>query len=250
MEKERTGILIQARTGSSRLPGKVVRPFYEGRNILEIIIDRLKEAGYGEQILVVTSTSENDEVICDIAEKEGVSCFRGSENNVLKRFVDGASEKGYSGIIRVCADNPFLQQAGIATLLEKGREGGDYCSFSMDNGKPTILNHIGVFAEFVRTDVLKKVLGLTSDSLYLEHVTNYVHGHPELFDVRLSPAPVVYQRTDIRLTCDTEEDFKLLQEIYAVTVNFTEDLQRLCDCIDEHPEWLKRMKKQIELHGK
>lgn len=101
-------IIIQARTGSTRLPQKMILPFYESEGIFSLILKRLTSIIDKNNIILATSTNENNDVLTDIAKEYGVNYFRGSENDVLQRFIDAANEFNAKKIIRVCADNPFL----------------------------------------------------------------------------------------------------------------------------------------------
>ncbi|MDB4710952.1 hypothetical protein OAF16_04405, partial [Flavobacteriales bacterium] len=102
-----TGIIIQARTGSTRLPNKIILPFYKEKGILELIVERINK--YTDiPIVVATTKNPKDDAIVKIASKNGVGCYRGSENNVLSRFIETAKKNNFKNIIRICADNPFL----------------------------------------------------------------------------------------------------------------------------------------------
>lgn len=97
--------IIQARLGSTRLPGKILLPFYEGKSILELMIDKLSVVS--KNIVLATSTNELDNGLELFAKKHCIVCFRGDENDVLSRFIDAASENDVRHLIRVCSDNPF-----------------------------------------------------------------------------------------------------------------------------------------------
>ncbi len=118
-----TGIIIQARTGSTRLPNKMILPFYNGKGILQILLERIKKK-YNNQytIILATTTNKNDEKIAEIGEKTGVEIYRGSENDVLKRFINAALSYNIFGIIRVCADNPLLDVNHIENLIQIGEK--------------------------------------------------------------------------------------------------------------------------------
>ena len=105
---ENLGIIIQARTGSTRLPFKMTLPFFNDRGILELLLSRLKKAGLADKTIVATTENVRDDIICNIARNAGVSYFRGSESDVLDRFIQAANHYYVSKIIRICADNPFL----------------------------------------------------------------------------------------------------------------------------------------------
>jgi spore coat polysaccharide biosynthesis protein SpsF len=105
-------IIIQARTGSTRLANKMLKPFYQNQTILQIIIENLKR-DIDLPIILATTNNPNDDCLEQVAEENGIFCFRGSEENVLQRFIDAAHQYQVDVIIRVCADNPFLNPAYI-----------------------------------------------------------------------------------------------------------------------------------------
>ena len=104
----KTKIIIQARTGSTRLPQKMILPFYENEGIFSLLLKKLTITFDKNDIILATSVNENNDVLVEIAERYGIKYFRGSENDVLQRFIDAAKEFNAENIIRVCADNPFL----------------------------------------------------------------------------------------------------------------------------------------------
>lgn len=243
----KTGIIIQARTGSTRMPEKVILPFYQEQSILDLLLEKLKKTGV--PVVLATTVNPSDDRICMLAENHQVAVFRGSENDVLDRFISAARQFGFSKIIRVCADNPFMDLAGITTLItEFEKSDADYLGFQLAGNKPSILTHFGFWAEAVRFDALEKVRQLTSEKLYREHVTNFIYGNPTLFKVHFIPAnPVVFMRTDIRMTLDTPEDFEIQQKIFAALTrenpNFA--IREIIKWLDNHPDILEKMKTEI-----
>lgn len=252
-QKPNLGFIVQARIGSNRLPGKVVLPFWNGQSILEIILGTLLRAGVTkEDITVATSDLSQDDIIAEVSHNQGVRVYRGSENNVLSRFLEVGELNNYDYVVRICADNPMLSVEGIKTLVtgQNKHRGVDYLSFVMDSS-PVILNHIGRYAELVRLDALKKVNAETDNPLYLEHVTNYIHQQPDKFDVVLLELPESWKnRTDLRFTCDTHNDFLLLQEVFEAWSKSDFDEDVLLELVDEHPEWIQSMKEQIKENKK
>ena len=207
-----TGIIVQARTGSTRLPNKVLLPFYQEHCILDIILQKLKTLNY--PVVVATSKHPNDNEIVKVANRNNIHVFTGSEENVLERYIYCAQENNFSNIIRVCADNPFIDTSYIEELVD---ESADYSAHFFQD-KPSIQTHWGVFAEFVSLAALKKIQSLTKEKTYLEHVTNYIYQNPELFTITKMNPPILCQANDIRLTVDTDEDFKLAQTLYKLCV--------------------------------
>ena len=100
------GIIIQARMGSSRLPGKILMD-YEGNTLLGHIISRLERLDYPAEKVIATSVLPKDDVVEGFCQKSGVICFRGSEENVLERYFECARKYGFSQIVRMTGDNPF-----------------------------------------------------------------------------------------------------------------------------------------------
>jgi len=241
------GIILQARTGSTRMPEKVILPFYQDQSILDLLLEKAKKLNV--PVVLATTVNPSDNRICKLAEKHEVPVFRGSENDVLERFIQAAKQNNFTKIIRVCADNPFLDLAGMQTLIcEFQQSDADYLSFKLAGNKPSILTHFGFWTEAVRLDALEKARELTSEKLYHEHVTNFIYGNPNLFNVQFIQAdPLVFSRTDIRMTLDTPEDFEIQQQIYATISkekpNF--GIPEIVSWLDQHPEILERMKKEI-----
>jgi spore coat polysaccharide biosynthesis protein SpsF (cytidylyltransferase family) len=246
------GIIVQARTGSTRMPEKVILPFYQEQSILDLLLEKVKKTGV--QAVLATTINPSDDRICVLAEKHQVPVFRGSENDVLDRFIQAARQFQFKKIIRVCADNPFLDLEGMKTLIDQFENSDvDYFSFQLAGNKPSILTHFGFWTEAVCLDALEKVQQLTSKKLYHEHVTNFVYCNPSLFNVQFIQAdPLVFSRTDIRMTLDTPEDFEIQQKIFASmsreNPNF--GIPEIVNWLDRHPEALETMKKEIEKNQK
>ena len=144
------GIIIQARTGSTRLPSKMILPFYGNDGILSILLSRLTQCKLADSIIVATTSSSPDDAICDLVREHRVKCFRGDENDVLDRFIQAARYYGISKIIRICADNPFLDIESLDSLILASENiDADYVSFCTSNHTPTIKTHFGFWAEYV-----------------------------------------------------------------------------------------------------
>lgn len=112
--------IVQARTGSTRMPNKILLPFHEGKSILDLLIKKLKQVD-NTKVVIATSVNPNCDAIEQVAELHQVACYRGSENDVLQRFIDATESNGAEQIIRVCSDNPFLELASIKRLVERAQ---------------------------------------------------------------------------------------------------------------------------------
>ena len=249
-KKVTTGIIIQARVGSTRLPFKVILPFYRSDSIIEILIRKLKAFSEKIPVILATSDQQDDDVLCKLAENMDIECFRGPEDDVLERFILVAESRGFDRIIRICADNPLLDVEGTMALIHGDQ---DYVAYRIRGDVPSIKSHLGFWGEVVSLEALRKVRSLTSEKLYREHVTNYIYTHPDEFDIKWIDAPgSVYNRTDIRLTIDDEIDFKLGKEIYAElgTHGLQNKLEDVIAFVDKHPSYLDIMQSQIEKYTK
>ena len=240
--------IIQARLGSTRLPGKILLPFYEGKSILELMIDKLSVVS--KNIVLAPSTNELDNGLELFAKKHCIVCFRGDENDVLSRFIDAASENDVRHLIRVCSDNPFLDLESIRTLIssiETSSEAYDYISFKVQ-GSPSIKTHYGFWTEYVSLSALEKVKQLTSENLYHEHVTNYIYTHPDMFRIKWLPVcDTLNDSLHIRLTIDTAEDFKNAQTVYSDLCQSDPypTIKAIVDYLNSHPFYYQSMHNQI-----
>ena len=244
------GIIIQARTGSTRLPGKMIKEFHNGYSLLEVIIEPIKKLAEKLHVPFIVATTDHakDDELANLVLKNDVKIFRGSENDVLKRFIDAAELFGINRIVRICGDNPFIQIPEIERLIENFNHSTlDYLSFKV-NEKPSILTHFGFWSEAVSLKALKNVFSQTSDMFYHEHVTNFIYGNPTDFKVEwLSTDSILDGRNDIRLTIDTIDDFETASGIYeSLAQNNSEiSIVRLFKYLDSNAEILDKMKNSI-----
>ncbi len=225
-------IVVQARLGSTRLPGKIFKEVL-GKPLLSYQLERLRRVKNVHGIVVATTTNPNDQKIVDFCDREGVHCIRGSEEDVLSRYVAAIDAFGLEVVVRVTSDCPLIDP----DLLDKGMscfwehyEALDYLSICH---KRTFAH--GMDFEIVRAESLKKAFYEATESYDKEHVTPYIWKHPELF--RLANMQQLVDQSKYRLTVDTQEDFvvikKLLEELYPKKPEFTmQDCITLMDLYD------------------
>lgn len=161
-------------------------------------------------IIIATGNPAENSRLESVALKNKVYFFSGSEDDVLERFIDCAGYYGLTKVLRVCADNPFLDIDLTRELIETYLpQDYDYVSYSI-NQKPAILSHYGFFAELVRADALLNAHGATKQKTDREHVTPYLYNNPNKFSVKLVEAPIeIKTEKNIRLTVDTQADFMI-----------------------------------------
>lgn len=247
--------MLQARVGSTRLPKKMILPFYDKRNILQLIIEKLKNSFPEIPIVLATSADPSNDELENLAFNLNCKVYRGSEEDVLYRFILAAEKFNFNNIIRVCADNPFLdikEMKHLVNFINKNHN-FDYVSFKI-NGRPSIKSHFGFWAEYITLKTLKNVNNSISEKLYHEHVTNFIYENPNRFKINyLDANSVLKGHDDIRMTLDTLEDFTILSEIYSKLnskYSFVFGINEIVDFLDNNPGYKVVMKNQIAINSK
>jgi len=202
--------IVQARTGSSRLPGKVLKEL-AGRPMLAHLIERLKACAAYDRIVVATTVNRRDDPVAELAGGAGVGVFRGDEEDVLSRYARAAVEFGAEVVVRVTADCPLVDPVTSAETVRYFLSGDfDYAGAGVGSGLPR-----GLDTEVFTRAALEEAHRMATDQPSREHVTYYIYHHPERF--RLAPpyeAPPELQRSHYRLCVDEEDDFRLISEVY------------------------------------
>jgi spore coat polysaccharide biosynthesis protein SpsF len=221
-----TGIVLQARMGSTRLPGKVLMPLC-GRPMLGHILDRLKTVGNADIVIVATTTQPADDAIESFVRDEGVAFFRGDEADVLNRYWRASEFFGLDQIVRATADNPFVDPTEIKRLIEL------HVSTSADFSHALGQLPLGVGTECFTRAALERSWREGTLSHHREHVDEYILEHPELFHIeQLLVVPEKIAPT-LSLTVDTPADFTratlIYDALYRPSKNIgTEDAIRIC----------------------
>ena len=239
----KTVAVVQARMGSTRLPDKVLLPLGD-RCVLQWVLDRLSNAQRLDQIVVATSVSPSDDAISAHCQAWGITCFRGSENDVLGRFAQAAVEANADLVVRINADNPLIDPKYIDELVADIRKTeADYASFRLRNGRPIILTGLSFFAEIVTRACLEQASRTIKDPFEREHVTLGIYNRPSEFAVQFKEVPEMLNVPELRLTLDTAEDYAMLQQL-VLALNgdaISASAERVVLLINDRPDWKKRM---------
>ncbi len=249
----RIAIIIQARRDSKRLPDKMILPFYKGKGIFEILSDRFMECNFKIPVYLATTTDEADNILEKIAKQKGIDVYRGQKENVLERFIQATSYFNLDRFIRICADNPFIDLSALKFMInEFEKTDVDYWAYSLSNGTPTIKTHYGFWGEAVKTTAIIKIKSMTKDKIFMEHVTNYIYSNQDKFLLHFHQIPVSVEANQIRLTVDTQEDFKIAQEIFAIAIqeNINFESNHLSDFVISNKNWIQKMQKEINQNQK
>ena len=204
--------IIQARTSSTRLPGKVLKklPYNSSITCLEQVIRRLKKSKRLNDIIIATTKEKEDDEIVDIAKKEEVKYFRGSKENVLSRYYFAAKENNIDLIVRMTSDCPCIDAAITdLTIDDHINKMADYTTNSLIRTYPH-----GLDVEVFNFDALEKAYKNATKDYEKEHVTHYINRNPQKFKINIVKAPKELYAPDIRVTLDTEEDYALLCAVY------------------------------------
>lgn len=229
-------VIVQARMGSTRLPGKVLKAI-DGRPMLSYQIERLRAAARVERIVIATTTSSADEPIVRFSDSESVACTRGSEQDVLSRYAEAAAKFDARVVVRVTSDCPLIDPGLIdAAIDEFGGAAGryDYLSNMLEPTWP-----YGMAVEVFTRAALIEADREATQPAEREHVTPFIYWRPQRYRLKS-----LVRSSDLswhRWTVDTPEDFDLVSRIigalYPRNPRFV--LQDVLALLGQHPEWLQ-----------
>lgn len=191
LNKRRTVVtVVHARMGSSRFPGKMMALLGD-HPILEWVLTRSLRISDSDHFVLATSDLPIDDVIADFGRNSGIEVFRGSNDNVLQRVIDASERHQPDAVVRICADNPFIEPNLVSDLVRHFRN--NWCDY-LFNHRPglglTIADGFG--AEIFDYSVLRTIEHRFSEPRYREHLTSALWEHTDLFDVRsLLPSPAL-----------------------------------------------------------
>ncbi|NJD03359.1 MAG: acylneuraminate cytidylyltransferase [Ruminiclostridium sp.] len=204
----KTGIIMQARMGSTRLPGKVLTDLM-GKPVLLHTIDRLKQCKKVGKIIVATTISPRDDIIFDKSNEFGVKVFRGSEENVLERYYQAALANDLDTIVRITSDCPLIDPHIIDLAVDEFEKGG---SDLVSNAGAELSNRTfprGLDCEVFSLRALEQAYYKASEQYQREHVTPYIYENMKVFFFKNNK-----NHSNYRWTLDTVEDLELISEIY------------------------------------
>jgi len=178
-----------------------------GRPILYHIIERIKSVNSIDKIVLATGTGNENKELIDLAESMGINTFIGSVDNVLERYYMASNEFGGDYIMRVTGDNPFADPyyAEITAKTSLKRK-PDLCSIT---NLP-----LGIAVEIIKKDALDRAYFNSDTPYHFEHVSPYIKENKDLFNIQRLSADYFNPFKGLRLTIDTEEDYRLSKIIY------------------------------------
>jgi spore coat polysaccharide biosynthesis protein SpsF len=229
-----TALIVQARMTSTRLPGKVLKEVL-GRPLLDYQVERLRRVRLQDGLIIATTVNTTDEPLVAFCEERKIPYYRGSEDDVLARYLEAAETFDVANIVRITSDCPLIDPEIVDRVIGtffNNRENTDYVANTLERTFPR-----GLDCEIFSSDLLREIDKLATDSSEREHVTSYIYKHLEKY--RLMNVAGEEDLSRYRWTVDTAEDFELIRriltELYPVKPEFsTRDCLEL---LERHPDW-------------
>ncbi len=202
--------IIQARMGSSRLPGKVMKEIC-GRPMMEWVVQRAQRATCINELAVAMTTDAADDILENYCREHGIEYYRGSPADVLDRFVRAGRKYHADVIVRLTADCPFIDPDLIDQAFAAFTESG--ADFAANRLPPPYKRTfpIGLDVEIVAMPALEKAWQEADELYQREHVMPYIYQHPEQFKMCIVDHPMDYG--SYRWTVDTPEDLLFIQAV-------------------------------------
>jgi len=232
----KTVAIIQARMGSTRLPGKILKDLM-GKTVLQHVIERVQQVKSIDEIIIATTSLDQDDVVVDEAVKRGVNYFRGSENDVLARYYGAAKDNNADIVVRITSDCPLIDPFVTDTIVNFFKDNKIYdivTNAGSDLSKRTYPR--GLDSEIFSFNALEQAYKQADKQYQREHVTPYIY--------EKSSMKYFYKNTvdysKHRWTLDTDEDFELIKEIYRQLYRGEHDfyLQDIISLFAKYPDMI------------
>lgn len=226
---------VEARMTSSRLPGKVLLQA-AGKPMLEHLINRLRNVPSLDGIVLATTINKTDDQLEEFSKSMGISCYRGSENDVMTRVIGAAELASADVVVEITGDCPIIDpQIVEQTIRVFNANHADYVSNAHIRTYPD-----GMDTQVFLLETLKRSAAMTDDSLDHEHVTLHIRKHPELFSHVHLVAPPESHWPHLGLTLDEAKDYELLKKIieYFEPTNPLFSCREVIQLLKQMPNWV------------
>ncbi len=205
----KTVAIVQARTSSSRLPGKVLKPL-EGQPMILWQLERIARATTIDEIVVATSDHADDDELAELLRTHNLEVIRGPLNDVLHRFVLAIDAYQPDVVVRLTADCPLISPTVIDQVVDAFHDSdADYLSNTMEPTYPD-----GLDVEVVAAGALRAIDNTTTDQDEREHVTLGVYRRTDIFTIENFRDPSGADHSDLRWTVDNPDDFTFVEAVY------------------------------------
>lgn len=209
--------IVQARMGSSRFPGKMLAQL-GGVPLLEWVVRRLQRATTLSQVVLATSDSVADDALAELAARLDIAVFRGSETDVLDRFIGAAKLARADNVVRVCADNPFIDPGEVDRLVSFFAV--NHCDYACNHQDRLGSDYADGFgAEILSAALLEKMAANATDASHREHATLYIWDHANEYSLCAPVAPADLAYPALRFDVDTPADLENLETLVSAGVD-------------------------------
>jgi spore coat polysaccharide biosynthesis protein SpsF len=229
--------IVQARMGSTRLPGKVLADV-GGRPMLARTVERLARAARIDRIVVATSSNSADDTIVELCRGLATSVFRGSEHDVLDRYYRAARAHRAQAVVRITGDCPFADACLVDEIVDAFAAAG--CDYAANINPPTYPD--GLDTEVLTFEALERAWREARMKSEREHVTLYVRNHPELF--RMVNVANGEDLSHLRWVVDEPRDLEFARAVYQALPDAPFGWRDILDLINRRPE-LRRLNQGI-----
>ena len=217
-----TGIIVQARMSSSRLPGKMLRSL-EGKTLIEWVTNRLSRGQTNLPIIVATSIDRSDDLIARECDRLGIECFRGSLEDVRRRFADCMAAKRWTSAVRICGDSPLISPDVVDLVVKKYLAETPRVDLVSN-----VVNHTypkGQSVEVFSFEAIAKLGTLALTESEAEHVTLGFYNRPEQFCIE--SVSLARSKRSLSFVIDTLDDWDQLRGFIALEQDPSLDLEKL-----------------------
>ncbi len=226
------GCIIQARMGSSRLPGKVLMKSGNGMPLLYHVINQLRHCSKVKNLVIATTTNQEDDEIEKFADNNSVNVFRGSEKDVLDRYFQCAKKYSFSTIVRITSDCPLIDPQIVDKVIERFFSGNyDYATNTLIRTFP-----IGTDAEVFSFSALETAWKNAQLPSEREHVTPHLRNKGNFKTINVENDTNI---SNLRLTVDRIEDFELIKEILNNISTNPIHLEDILELFSRKPELIE-----------
>ena len=236
--------IIQARMGSTRLPGKVLLDL-AGEPMLARVVNRTQRVQALDEVVVATTMKSDDDAIVDLCDERVWPCFRGSEEDVLDRYYHAAIAHQADVVVRITSDCPLIEPEIVDRVVREFLDLQPRLDYAC-NVLPRRTFPRGLDTEVMLFDVLEQAWCEDRNPAWREHVTPYIQRNHDLFRIHGVMNGVDYSH--IRWTVDTPEDLAFVRRIYDYFGHDRFSWREVLAVLEQHPEWLeinRRVKQKV-----
>jgi len=223
--------IVQARLGSTRLPGKVLLPL-GAYPVLGHVMRRVARAASVDRVVLATTTHPADDPLIDLADREGWSVVRGSVEDVLDRYMTAARAHDADLVVRITSDCPLIDPEVVDEVVAASLD--EAWDFTANTIEPRTYPR-GLDTEVISRTALARAWAEDEEPAWREHVTPYLYRHPDRFRCRAVRSPTDHSAQ--RWVVDTSADYDLLQRIVGALDRDDASWREVLAVVEAHPEW-------------